>query len=286
MGDVKNNFCVRNRKKSTVKINALQNTVFSRCTKIHVWKLVDTLYHFCKKSAVVFRKAILWACFDPVASKHVSQDILLRVQSQYEQIRTLDLEVNPVKKVGLIVCGHEGQLFIDDLVVDGEGGPAADDDTQDATVTDLNMKRRRQSSELQAVLSQLGVLRKQNEVLRTELDIMKTHISKKLKYMSDTMNRIAAIPATMSEKRYTNLTSTVTNPSDPTSPIVSTGTNGTRAKSKLCRNPKSLYMLWNEYEFVVGGGKPAKSFTKEERGADRFNYYKRNIFWSLVVEMV
>ena len=47
-----------------------------------------------------------------------------------------------MKKIGLIVCGHEGQLFIDHLVVDGEG-PAADDDTLDTTVTDLNIKRRR-----------------------------------------------------------------------------------------------------------------------------------------------
>ncbi len=45
-------------------------------------------------------------------------------------------------------------------------------------------------------------------------------------------------------------------------------------------------MLWNEYKFVFGGERPAKTFTKEERGANRFNYYKRNIFWSLVVEMV
>ena len=240
-------------------------------------------YHFCKKSAAVFGKAILWACFDPVASKHVPQDILLRVQSQYERIRTLEPETNPVKKVGLIVCGHEGQLFIDDLVVDGEG-PAVNDETQAATVTDLNLTRRRQSSELQAVLSQLAVIRKQNEVLHTELDITKTHICKKLKYMADTMNRIAAIPATMSEKRYLNLTSTDTNPSLSYSPLLPTGPK--KQAAKLCRNPKSLYMLWNEYEFGIGGRRPAKTFSKEERGTDRFNYYKRNIFWSLVVEMV
>ena len=29
-----------------------------------------------------------------------------------------------------------------------------------------------------------------------------------------------------------------------------------------------------------------KTFSKEDRGMDRYNYYKRNIFWSLVVEMV
>ena len=41
------------------------------------------------------------------------------------------------------------------------------------------MKRRRQSFELQADLSQLGVLWKQIEVLYSELEIRKTHICKK-----------------------------------------------------------------------------------------------------------
>ena len=59
------------------------------------------------------------------------------------------------------------------LVVDEEPRPAVDDESQDATVTDLNMKRRKQSAELQAVFSQLAILCKQNEVLNTEIDIAK-----------------------------------------------------------------------------------------------------------------
>ena len=140
----------------------------------------------------------------------------------------------------MIDCGHEGQLFIGNLVVDGEG-PEVNDEPQATTVTDLNLKMRRQSSELQAVLSQLAVIRKQNEVLHTELDITKTHICKKLKYMTDTMNRIVAIPATMSEKRFLNLTSTdSTNPSLSDSPLFP---GPKKQEAKLCRNPNSLYML-------------------------------------------
>ena len=207
----------------------------------------------------------------------------------------LDPATNPVRKVALVVCGHEGQLFIDDLVVDGElvGGAGAVDDenrasgaTSNATTSDLNPKRKRHSSELQIILSQLAVAQKQNEVLSTEFDIMKNHLSKKLKYISDTMNRFAAIPATLSKNRYLNLTTTnISNPSSPSHPSYSTG-EAEQNCAKLVRNPKSLYILWNEYEFGIGGRRPAKSFSKEERGMDRFNYYKRNIFWSLVVEMV
>ena len=62
---------------------------------------------------------------------------------------------------------------------------AVDDETYTSRATssttfDLNLKRKRHSSELQIILSQLAVLRKQNAVLSTEVDIMKNHLSKKL----------------------------------------------------------------------------------------------------------
>ena len=97
-----------------------------------------SMYYVCNKVAGVFRKAILWSCFDRIASKHVPQDILLRVRSQYKHICTLDPKTNPVKKVGLIVCGHEGEIIIDDLVVDGEW-PAIDDTYLDKGFTSFKI---------------------------------------------------------------------------------------------------------------------------------------------------
>ena len=199
--------------------------------------------HTCLKTASILSRAIMWACFDPLASFHVPVDILERVKSQYTRICTIDPTLNPIRKVGLVVCGHEGQLFIDDLVVDGEEATCSNDDTSLAGITDLNKKRKRQSAELQAVLSQISVLRKQNEVLSEELSVLKTHLSKKLKYMTDTLNRIAAIPAQIT--RLSNLSTNGTNPSSP-SPFHSiTGTDPdtnsiTRAygRARLCKNPK------------------------------------------------
>ena len=51
-------------------------------------------------------------------------------------------------------------------------------------------------------------------------------------------------------------------------------------------NPKLSYVLWNEYKFGVSGGRPAKSFSRNEQGIDRFPLYRRNVFWGLVVEMI
>ena len=111
-------------------------------------------------------------------------------------------------------------IIHEELVV----GAATDDGNcasgANVTTIDLKLKRKRHSSELQVILSQLDILRKQNKVLSTEFDIMKNHLSKKLKYISDTMNWFATIPATVSKNCYINLT-TVTNhcsPSNPSSP--------------------------------------------------------------------
>ena len=61
----------------------------------------------------------------------------------------MDPETNPVRKVSLVVCGHEGQLFVDDSVIDGELDGAADDEARasraNAIISDLNLKRKRHS---------------------------------------------------------------------------------------------------------------------------------------------
>ena len=88
--------------------------------------------------------------------------------AQYERIRTSEPAISPVKKFGLVVAGYEGQLFIDRLP-DPEAEPAPNDG--DAAITDMNQRWRCQSAELQAVFSQLACVRKQNEVLQTELGL-------------------------------------------------------------------------------------------------------------------
>ena len=57
-------------------------------------------------------------------------------------------------------------------------------------------------------------------------------------------------------------------------------------EARLTRCPKTLHDLWKEYEFGFSRCKPAKDFTSNERGKDRYNYYKRNVFWSQVSLMI
>ena len=47
--------------------------------------------------------------------------------------------------------------------------------------------------------------------------------------------------------------------------------------------PRTLHELWNEWEYGIGGRKPAKNFTRQERGnragGIKQKYYRRNKFW-------
>ena len=54
----------------------------------------------------------------------------------------------------------------------------------------------------------------------------------------------------------------------------------------LYKNARTLYDLWQEYEFEIGGMKPAKLYTRAERGKNKSLYSRRNLFWQQVVRMV
>ena len=60
----------------------------------------------------------------------------------------------------------------------------------------------------------------------------------------------------------------------------------TTPNAQLSRSPKSLYLLWDEYERGLGGNKAAKDFTERERGAVKYNYYRRKILWEVVERLI
>ena len=56
--------------------------------------------------------------------------------------------------------------------------------------------------------------------------------------------------------------------------------------ASLGPNPKTLYILWDEYMNGVGGRKPAKDFTRQERGRVKFKYHRRRHVWNVVARLV
>ena len=54
----------------------------------------------------------------------------------------------------------------------------------------------------------------------------------------------------------------------------------------MTKCPKTLDDLWMEYEFGFGGLKPAKDGAAFDRGRDNYKYFRRNVVWQKVSELV
>ena len=64
------------------------------------------------------------------------------------------------------------------------------------------------------------------------------------------------------------------------------GFHGSGPGVKLMKNPKDLFTVWKEWEFGMNGMKPAKDFTSHERGANKFTYCRRKVFWDAVNRLI
>ena len=56
--------------------------------------------------------------------------------------------------------------------------------------------------------------------------------------------------------------------------------------ANLTACPRTLYDLWDEYTVGIGGSKPAKDFTAQERGRCKYKYYCRKILWDLISRLI
>lgn len=114
-----------------------------------------------KRVAFILGKALLWAYLDPEGQDIVPLQISKRVNLEYERVRVLDSDVNPVQKAPLVICGHKGQLIVEELIDHQDDGPNAHGEgSLPRTPEDMNRRRSRQSSEIQVVLAQLMIIRK------------------------------------------------------------------------------------------------------------------------------
>lgn len=62
--------------------------------------------------------------------------------------------------------------------------------------------------------------------------------------------------------------------------------NKTPPPADLSPHPRTLYLMWQEWEFGIGGRKAARLFTVEERGRVKYLYSRRKIVWDAISSQV
>ena len=54
----------------------------------------------------------------------------------------------------------------------------------------------------------------------------------------------------------------------------------------LSTTPRTIYELWNEWTVGIGGRKPARNFSSQERSRVKHKYAKRKLVWDTVKRLV
>ena len=254
----------------------------------------------------VLGRSVLWRVFDRSGDDAFPPHRREQIMSAYRDLgarNVLEEGCNPIKRKPLIISGHDTEVIIDLLLDDG---------SDEAPGVDVRRSLAVRNQEVRLLSSQILHMRRELVDARAEADRQIGILKRQLGRMSNNISRIAnrpshqlmRLPTTQGGGSIERGISTLNREGQDHAPTVTVTlasdnlntsrdevmedipARGVMLEARLARCPKTLHDLWKEYEFGFSGCKPAKDFTARERGRDRYNYYRRNVFWSQVCLMI
>ncbi|ETP47971.1 hypothetical protein F442_06230 [Phytophthora nicotianae P10297] len=172
--------------------------------------------------------------------------------------------LNPIDRVGLFVMGDGSQLNLITI------------DTQDSA-TDVNRRGIIAGSstggegscrEFAALHSQYAAVQRLVSELMSEMQRSRHENQRELQKIQAILKRVMMQPAVRLDA--------------PSHVVV----YPEKRVARLSKRPKDLFELWHEFQFGNGGLKPAKDFTPVERGANKFAFSRRKVFWDIVATLI
>jgi hypothetical protein len=191
---------------------------------------------------VLLALPILWGCFEVGMTNRFPPQMRNIIQQAYSAIRETSVEdgENPVKKTPLIVIGIEEEAHIDKIL------PVEDGDNADGQMN--NGPNARQAGfgqdHFEALYLQVFGLKRELHDVRE--DNNRLHEQNYWMMQQLSIRSIALQPV----QRPQN---------EQAAAVALPGTN----TATLSKNPRSIYILWQEFEFGIAGRKAAKVFTAE-----------------------
>jgi hypothetical protein len=223
--------------------------------------------------ALVLGRALLWVAFEDFGV-YLPQGLRNRIQTAYADIPGQQLEPgeNPVKKVLLVVSGNEGEVYIDALddeddENDGDGPP--------------RRRRRHERDELLGLHSQMASLRQENVQLKDQMTRESNRSDQQFANLARMMRRLLGQAARPIRNVRTGEVTAGNEEAPAAQNLVAP-----LAAATLSVLPRTVHTLWIEYEFGIGGRKPAKDFTPTERGKAKYNYHRRKVVWDVIAALV
>ena len=230
-------------------------------------------------------KSLLWACFEPSMETRVLEATRTRIREAYSSLigRPLtDDEANPVRRAFLLVTGDEEHLVVQEAYADGDGH----DDDAHGNSNPAGAAMDTQNEQIRSLYCTVRDLRREIRELKIDMMEERSSADNKLNKIMAALNRLSRTPPAVFRPR---------NAAPPNVPVgdVPVGEHPAPVQvipppqtAVLSSKPANLYILWAEWHQGVGGLKPVRLFTAEERGHSRFKFNRRKIVWDAVQALV
>jgi hypothetical protein len=150
--------------------------------------------------------------------------------------------------------------------------------------------------QIRVLTMSMNSLRRENLEIKNEMLLFKATKNNTLRNLNDSVKRIGQIPAVRAAHGARNQIAVaeeqgmdVDNDGDNVMAqevVPNANNNEIPFQSTLTKCPMSLFVLWNEWEFGIGGQKPAKLFSSKERGRVKSAYSLRKPFWVRIGRMI
>jgi hypothetical protein len=262
--------------------------------------------------ALVLGRALLWAIFDTATNSYIPAGLRNRIKTAYEHIpavtRRLNVDENPIRKIEVFVTGNEGQVIIDEIDEDDEdnnnntnttttnnngvnGGAAAEQ--QEIVAVEEPRVRRQHATQVsqqhfRIMRAHILTLQREMEAGKAQNERSYNRLDRKLNTINQNLMRLMMQPARV-----------IGPPPAPVGAAAAGGDDGANDEEQVAPGgraaggaslsplPKTIHDLWHEYEFGIGGRKPARDFTAAERGGrNKHTYYRRRVVWDVVAALV
>ena len=148
--------------------------------------------------------------------------------------------------------GNDGEVYIDEIISTEEeqgnqGGNQGGDQVTAGSLTDRSLR-----DQMRALRSQLQGIKTQIAEIDNRLVTNALATTRQLQTLNANMKQVGLSPAR---------------------PIRSTTSR--HVSVVLSPHPRTLYEVWVEYNNGIGGRKPARKFSSQERGKVKYKYYRR-----------
>jgi hypothetical protein len=228
---------------------------------------------------------LLWAAIQKASTYNSDVPILPiglsdRVcDAVYEVAGQISANLNPVVRCPIVVVGHGGSVNLVEMQTDREsselhnaGADAGEMFRQIAAIHSTIIAMKQRMEEI-------------NSIQQREIADLRSSHQTTFNRLHQTMRRVVQRPIGI-VRPTTAAQGDVVRPVDSMEPIAIVHAPPPRPPARLAARPKNLHDLYHEYQFGLGGSKPAKLFSSAERGSCRFTYSLRLGFWTLVDSLV